>query len=454
MFERLKDMFGRTAPAPATSSATTPSTATAGGAAKSPAAPTATASRAGSEFLRSEVIFERDGRPAGHLFRLQPTPGLAEAGEARQRQFDRILLDTLVSTPQDWHSSLAFVPISAASLDLPAVDRLPTGNFVLLIRLAEAGDAEQLGQQLARLRERGRQIGVFRQPEHPLFPLAFAAADFAAIDVAGNDPAVVRDFSVAARAAEHRQPIRLLALNISSLDEYRLGQQWHYAFFHGRFAELPSRHDTENGDPHKVLLLQLLHLVQGDADNADIVRALKRDPLLAFRILRYLNSPLLGLNHAVDSLDQALTILGRQQLSRWLAILLFSVRDPDFADWLQVESALTRGRLMELLGRQLMPDQAAAPLFLTGIFSCLERLLHRPLAGILDTMPLSAPVRAALLAGNGPYAPLLSLAIASEGFDTARIAQAALAAGIDADGVNRALLAATAWASEMTEHWE
>jgi EAL and modified HD-GYP domain-containing signal transduction protein len=31
---------------------------------------------------------------------------------------------------------------------------------------------------------------------------------------------------------------------------------------------------------------------------------------------------------------------------------------------------------------------------------------------------------------------------------------AAQAANIDSDTLNRALLAATAWASEVTEHWE
>ena len=35
-----------------------------------------------------------------------------------------------------------------------------------------------------------------------------------------------------------------------------------------------------------------------------------------------------------------------------------------------------------------------------------------------------------------------------------RLAGAARQAGLDAETVNRALLAATAWASEMTEYWE
>ena len=178
---------------------------------------------------------------------------------------------------------------------------------------------------------------------------------------------------------------------------------------------------------------------------------MRLDPVLSFRILRYLNSPALALTHRIESLDQALIILGRQRLTRWLAVLLFSVREPQLNDWLLVENALTRGRLMEVLGAQLLPGQPHDPLFLTGIFSCLDRLLRRPLAEVLGTMPIADEIRLALLERQGPYAALLAVAEASESVDQAGMAGLARAAGVDPDRLNRALLAATAWASEVTE---
>jgi len=91
---------------------------------------------------------------------------------------------------------------------------------------------------------------------------------------------------------------------------------------------------------------------------------------------------------------------------------------------------------------------------MTGIFSCLDRLLRRPLATLLDEIPLSNDVRTALLERRGPYANLLAVAEACDAFDLPRMESTALAAGLEPDAVNRALLAATAWASEVTEHWE
>ncbi len=101
-----------------------------------------------------------------------------------------------------------------------------------------------------------------------------------------------------------------------------------------------------------------------------------------------------------------------------------------------------------------MPGQHHDPLFLTGIFSCLDRLLRRPMADILHAMPIADEIRQALLERSGTYAALLAVAEAAEAVDQTAMASAAEAAGVTAESVNRALLAATAWASEVTEYWE
>lgn len=407
-------------------------------------------------YLRREAIFDRKNRPAGHIFFLQHESPLANAPTSEQQTLDDMLLATLLSSTEAWNTQRAFIPISSASLWHVAVDRLPTTNIVLNIYLAaEQTDYEPLLARLNELRLRGLAIGLVRQPQHPCLGAAMQLADFAVLDVAATEAASIRDFSAAVRASEKSHPIALLGLGIETLDEHNLCHTWHFEGFHGRFSvsALPRPNQTQ-ADPHKVQLLNLMRLMQQDADTSEIADGLKQDPLLTFRILRYLNSPALGLNHHVESINQAITILGRQRLTRWLAVLLFSVREPDFSDWLLVESALTRGRLMEVLGAETMPHEAHDPLFLTGIFSCLDRLLRRPMNEALDLLPLPKHVRSALLDGSGPYAELLAVAKASETFDLQRIAIAAAAASLQPDTVNRALLAATAWASEVTDHWE
>lgn len=408
-----------------------------------------------SAFLCREAVFDRKNRLAGHIFRLQQSSFQANAKRHHQATYDLALLDTLNASEEAWNTILAFIPISSASLNVDAIELLKTKNIVLLIQLAEDADPATLCPRMQALRERGFSLGLFRQPRNAAYTDAILLADFGAIDVGSNDANTLRDYSAALRARENNHSVLMFGCNIDTVDDYRFCYQWHFDFFHGKFSVSNTRPATESStDPHKVQLLHLMRLVQSDAETPEIVEAMKQDPLLTFRILRYLNSPALGLNHRIESLSQALIILGRQRLSRWLSVLLFSVREPNVGDWLLVESALTRGRLMEVLGAQSMPEKPHDLLFMAGIFSCIDRLLRRPMAEILDDIPLPEEIRVVLLDRTGPYAPLLDVAEACDAFDMTRMESTALAAGFQPHMVNRALLSATAWASEVTEHWE
>lgn len=439
MFSRLKKMLGKSA------ETTVPAA----------VAPLAEPTFTQAAFVRREAVFDRDNRLSGHLFRMQQASAVADADLETQRDYDQQLFDTLNASTEAWNRTPTFLPISSASLDSPALEHLVADKVVLLLQLAPDADADVVGTAIEQLRKRGFQFGLFRQPRNPAYAKVIQKIEYAAIDVAGSEPGSIRDFSAAVRSGTRTTPLQLLACNVETIDDQQLCLQWHFSNCHGKFAEQPAAtRNAPSGDPHKTQLLNLLRLVQGEAETAEIAAAMKLDPMLSFRILRYLNSPILAMSRQIDSLEQALMILGRQRLTRWLAVLLFSVREPQLSDWLLVENALTRGRLMEILAEQKMPGQPHDPLFLTGIFSCLHRLLHRPLADILGTLPIAEEIRRGLLERSGPYAALLAVAEAAESVDQGGMAKAAQAAGVTADAVNGALLAATAWASEVTEYWE
>lgn len=457
MFFGLGDLFRRWMKKPEATSAPARTTAPA---ADPPAAALPTAPGT-SAFIRRDAVFDRKSRLIGHVYRLQHRDaGLANSPTRRQLPLDDALLKSLTasSDPTGWGQTLAFIPLSSASLGHRLIEHLPPQNTVLLLVLApEDEDPQALSERLQALGERGLRFGVFRQPRHPAFAAVLERSSFAALDVAESQGGNVRDFSIALRGRDRQTPIDLLATHIETADDHLLCRQCHFHFFHGPYFKAEAAGNNEplqRSDPHKLHLMNLMNLVQGEAETAEIALAMKQDPLLTFRILRYLNSPAIGLTREINSIDQALMVLGRQRLSRWISVLLFSVRDPDFADWLVVESALGRGRVMELLGSQRLPAAEADHLFLTGIFSSIDKLLRVPLPEALESLRLPANIRNALLERSGPFAPLLAVAEACEAFDPARIETAARTAGLEPETVNRALLSATAWASDQTAHWE
>ena len=154
---------------------------------------------ASGQFLRREAVFDRNNRLSGHVFYLQQSTLLANADDEQQRTFDKRLINTLNASPEAWNTSLAFIPLSSSSLDLPELERLKTTNIVLLVQLAADAESDIVCDAIDQLFLRGFHVGIFRQPKNPAFTKAIRLADYAAIDIAANEPESARGFSAAIR---------------------------------------------------------------------------------------------------------------------------------------------------------------------------------------------------------------------------------------------------------------
>jgi EAL and modified HD-GYP domain-containing signal transduction protein len=165
--------------------------------------------------------------------------------------------------------------------------------------------------------------------------------------------------------------------------------------------------------PSQLAVMELMTLVTSDADNLEIERAIKRDVSLALNLLRLVNTPAVGARQRIDSLSQAVTILGRRQLQRWLQIMLYaepSKRGHSMTPLLML--ATTRGRLLELLAHKLRPHHRhdADVAFTVGIMSLMDTLFGIPMTEILNQIPVSDEVAGALLERGGFFGDLLRLA--------------------------------------------
>jgi len=179
---------------------------------------------------------------------------------------------------------------------------------------------------------------------------------------------------------------------------------------------------------------------------------------LSYRLLRYANSPALGLTRGVETAEQAVQLLGRRELQRWLQMLLMSSAASRQATAAMQEQALARGRLMELLaGADTQSQEAAADsktsagaLFSVGLFSMLETLLETPLAQALAPLRLSDAANQALLHGQGPWAAHLQLATALDSNDPA-VAELLAARWGGIDAVQTLSDAAWTWAAATVD---
>jgi EAL and modified HD-GYP domain-containing signal transduction protein len=149
----------------------------------------------------------------------------------------------------------------------------------------------------------------------------------------------------------------------------------------------------------------------------------------------------------VQSLRQALTLLGYQPLYRWLTLLLATASTSGYSPVL-LETAVVRGRLAELLAQSTLGKSEAENVFVAGMFSLLDRLLGIPMQEVLANIQLSDDVVAALLTRGGKYGPYLALAEACE-LNSDLVASLAATLKLSPLDVNKAHLSALAWAQNV-----
>ena len=165
--------------------------------------------------------------------------------------------------------------------------------------------------------------------------------------------------------------------------------------------------------PDLQVVVELIHRVDNEESIDKLEGTLRRDPSLAFKLLRYINSPAFGLRVEISSFRHAIMMLGYQRLKRWLALLL-ATASKDVNQKPIMFAAVRRGLLMEELVRGTGDEELRNEVFICGVFSLLDRMFQQPFKQLLGTIPVPQRVVQALVDGDGPYMPYVEMVRAVE----------------------------------------
>jgi EAL and modified HD-GYP domain-containing signal transduction protein len=164
---------------------------------------------------------------------------------------------------------------------------------------------------------------------------------------------------------------------------------------------------TQSGS--RGLALKLLQLVASDADTREIEEIFRYDPTWSYHLLRLVNSPGIGNGRHIDNFTQAILLLGRRQLRRWLNLILFTSSKDDPRSAMLLAHVAVRARMLEQFVKEAGHDKDEQErAFMVGMFSLLGVMFGMPLADILKPLNLDPGVAAALLAREGELGALLA----------------------------------------------
>ncbi len=225
-----------------------------------------------------------------------------------------------------------------------------------------------------------------------------------------------------------------------------------FRYFQGYFFQLPERMRARHIPGNRAGHLRLLQAVSAPVvDLAKVEELIKHDASLCYRLLRYLNSPLLGLSCPVHSIRHAMNLLGEKELVRWVRMATtLAVGFETCSDL--VLSSLVRARFGELISPKL--DHGKSDLFLVGLFSLMDAILDVPMGVVVDGLSLDDETRDELLKvkteGETRLSPIYQLIIGLEQGDWGQVAALAKKLGLALTFVNRSYTEAMKWARQMT----
>ena len=156
-------------------------------------------------------------------------------------------------------------------------------------------------------------------------------------------------------------------------------------------------------------LRRLAELASGEVSFEDLERIISSDVGLSLKLLRYVNSAFFSLPRNVSSVHEALSLLGVRTVSRWATVMVLA-SIPDTPDEL-IALGLRRAHMCEILAGKSSNEEREM-LFTIGLFSVADALLDMPMADVLETLPFTEEIQAALLRHEGPKGELLA-AVAS-----------------------------------------
>jgi EAL and modified HD-GYP domain-containing signal transduction protein len=404
--------------------------------------------------MRREAMLGRDQRVAGYTFMLRRA-----ADEQRdetlpdvQRLYDETLLGNLLrmDIARLLGQRLAFVPLAPASLNHPLIESWPAAGTVWLLNLdAQTAIDAALLARVEELKSRGFSFAVqaddVMRPEcHALLQLA----DHVLMDVSSEDiPAITSQIAAVSKVAANK---RFVATGVQTLEAFHMCHKLQMALFMGPFITRRENLGTPAMGPSRAKVLDLMNRVRTGAEQPELAAQFRHDPALSVRLLRYVNSPGMGLMNKIGGIEQALMVMGQDKLYRWLTLILFTGGQAQELDSAVLENALVRGRVAEQLAGRALFAKARDEIFVAGLFSLLDVVMHMPMEEILKQISLPAEITEAIVSQRGPYAPYLALAIACEQDDQSSIEALAKQIGRDVADINGVHMDALLWAQELS----
>jgi hypothetical protein len=196
---------------------------------------------------------------------------------------------------------------------------------------------------------------------------------------------------------------------------------------------------AEASAPSLFTVMAMLKAVDKDASIDQLEQILSRDPVLAYRFLRFINSAAVGSRTDIASLRRGLTLVGLKMVSEWLTEQQLGASGSADLQPLRTQMVF-RALLTEYLLDAGVDQDLQKELYLSGLFSQLDMIFDERMPAVLQRVRLSDRILRAIGSQSGVYWPALDMARTIETGDARQVSQCSNLHKISPLQVNQAIL--------------
>jgi len=338
-----------------------------------------------------------------------------------------------------------FINVHLTLLLSEMLELLPIDQTVLeLLEMIKLDD--QVIERCRELKEMGFVLALDDHEFDSSNDEIYHVIDIVKIDIilTGMDalPDVVREL--------RKYPVKILAEKVETVEQFQVCNDLGFDLFQGYFFARPVVLNRKKIDVSGLALLKLLQQLTMGESIETIEITFKENPGLSYNLLKLVNSVALGVREKIKTLRHAILLLGMDQLRRWTQLSLFAGHDARGINHPLLEMAAVRGRLMEIMLKQLASsDEQAEAAFMVGILSLLDVLFETSMEEIITNLNLTENVSAALLRREGQLGKMLMLTEKLEVTDFDTVAVMLSECGVSLDQLLTAQLEAFNWRSSI-----
>ncbi|MGM0501670.1 MAG: EAL and HDOD domain-containing protein [Bacillota bacterium] len=325
-------------------------------------------------------------------------------------------------------------------------DKAPTifNNQLIVIEVLEdVKITSKIVNSCESLKEEGYTIAlddfIFEPQYLPLIDLA----DIIKVDFLATSS---EERKVLANIAQNKG-IMLLAEKVETREEFNEAVELGYEYFQGYFFSKPVVMEGKDLpiDPSNYFrILEELHNRVPDLDKISMI--LERDLSLSYKLLKLINSAAFAIRRDVDSIKDAVTLLGINEFEKWINLIILKELGDDKPKEIMRLSIL-RAKFCELVAQELGLMKEKSKFFIMGMFSLLDVLMNKELGDLLIELPISGEIKTALLGYNGTLGAVYELALNYEKANWKRVGEIMDRLELDDEEVAECYLNSIKWAN-------